>query len=159
MRAFAAALSPELRRLMDSASATPNAIVNSALQPEEQKWSRQLYYMMSLITNGEALRRLQSVSEGEGAEAWRAFSEHFEPKTAARYLGMLKGILDFDVGDLNKVIDRIEQLRSKIRKYEQQSGGENVRQAAFQAGVQDSVERDHLAPHAGRLVMPEGSRS
>ena len=35
MRAFAAALSPELRRLMDSAVATPNAIANSALQPDE----------------------------------------------------------------------------------------------------------------------------
>ena len=155
MRAFAAALSPELRRLMDSAVATPNAIVNSALQPEEQKWSRQFYYMMSLTTNGEALRRLQNVSEGEGAEAWRTFSEHFEPKTAARYLGMLKEILNFDFGDLDKVIDRIEQFRSKIRKYEEQSGEkvpENVRQAAFQAGVQESVVRDHLALHAGRLV-------
>jgi hypothetical protein len=43
---------------------------------------------------------------------------------------------------LDKVIDRIEQFRSTIRKYEEQSDEkvpENVLQAAFQAGVQDSV--------------------
>ncbi len=158
MKAFAAALSPELRHLMDSASATQTSIVNIALSTDEQKWSRQLYYMLSLTTSGEALRRLQNVEEGEGAEGWRVFSEHYEPKTAVRYLGMLREILNFDFGDMEKVIDRIEQFRSRIRKYEEQSGEkvtENVRQAAFHdalfsimcmgAGIQDSVVRDHLA--------------
>ena len=154
MKAFAAALSPELRHLMDSASATQTSIVNIALSTDEQKWSRQLYYMLSLTTTGEAWRRLQNVEEGEGAEGWRVFSEHYEPKTAVRYLGMLREILNFDFGDMEKVIDRIEQFRSRIRKYEEQSGEkvtENVRQAAFQAGIQDSVVRDHLALHSGRL--------
>ena len=76
VKAFAAALSPDLRQLMDAASATPNNIQNAAMTADEQKWSRQLYYMMSLTTNGEALRRLQHVAEGEGAEAWRVFSDH-----------------------------------------------------------------------------------
>ena len=90
MKAFAAALSPELRHLMDSASATQTSIVNIALSTDEQKWSRQLYYMLSLTTTGEALRRLQNVEEEKGAEGWRVFSEHYEPKTAVRYLGMLR---------------------------------------------------------------------
>ena len=34
----------------------------------EQVWSRQLYYMLSMSTSGEAQRRLQKVPEGEGAE-------------------------------------------------------------------------------------------
>ncbi len=115
MKAFAAALSPELRHLMDSASATQTSIVNIALSTDEQKWSRQLYYMLSLTTTGEALRRLQNVEEGEGAEGWRVFSEHYEPKTAVRYLGMLREILNFDFGDMEKVIDRIEQQNSEVR--------------------------------------------
>ena len=90
MMAFAAALSPEFRQLMDSAGATQTTITNMALRTDEQKWSRQLYYMLSLTTTGEALRRLQNVQEGEGAEGWRVFSEHYEPKTSVRYLGMLK---------------------------------------------------------------------
>ncbi len=119
MKAFAAALSPELRRLMDQAGATASTILNAALTEAQQSWSRQLYYMLSLTTQGEALRRLQNVEEGEGAEGWRVFSEHYEPKTAVRYFGMLKEILNFDFGDMDKVIDRIEQFRSKIRKYEE----------------------------------------
>ena len=49
--------------------------------------------MLSLSTSGAAQRRLQNVPEGEGAEAWKAFSEHCEPKTATRYVGMLRQIL------------------------------------------------------------------
>ena len=85
MKAFAAALPTDLRRLMDAASTTTlTNIQNASMTADDQKWSRQLYYMMSLTTNGEALRRLQNIAAGEGAEAWRAFSEHYEPKTAAR---------------------------------------------------------------------------
>jgi len=154
MKAFAAALSSDLRLLMDQAATLTTAIKNTTMTADEQKWSRQLFYMLTLTVNGEALRRLQNVQEGEGAEAWRVFNEHYEPKTAARYLGMLREILCFDFGDVEKVLDKIEQFRSKVRKYEEQSGEkvpENVRQAAFQAGVQDSTVRDHLALHAGRL--------
>ena len=144
MKAFSAALSADLRNLMDQAGAHNATILNATLSQEKQRWSRQLYYMMSLTMNGEALRRLQNVPEGEGAEAWRSFCDHYEPKTAARYLGMLRELLSFDFGDLDKVIDRIEQFRSKIRKYEEQSGEKvpvNVRQAAFQSGIQDRYPR------------------
>ena len=120
----------------------------------EQVWSRQLYYMLSLSTSGEAQRRLQNVPEGEGAEAWKVFSEHYEPKTATRYVGMLRQILLYDFGELTRLIDRIEQFRHFVRKYEEQSGEsvtDNVRQAVFQAGIKDAAIRDHLALHAGRL--------
>ena len=49
--------------------------------------------------------------EGEGAEAWKVFSEHYEPKTATRYVGMLRQILLYDFGELTQLIDRIEQFR------------------------------------------------
>ena len=92
--------------------------------------------------------------EGEGAEAWKAFSEHYEPKTATRYVGMLRQILLYDFGELTQLIDRNEQFRHLFRKYEEQSGKsvtDNVRQAVFQAGIKDAAIRDHLALHAGRL--------
>ena len=60
--------------------------------------------------------------EGEGAEAWKVFSEHYEPKTATRYVGMLRQILLYDFGELTQLIDRIEQFRHLVRKYEEQSG-------------------------------------
>ena len=53
--------------------------------------------------------------EGEGAEAWRAFSEHCEPKTATRYVGMLRQNLLYDFVELTQLIDRIEQFRHLVR--------------------------------------------
>ena len=91
-------------------------------------------------------------SPGEGAEAWKEFSE--QPKTATRYVGMLKQILLYDLGELSQLIDRIEQFRHLVRKYEERSGEsvtDNDRQAVFQAGTKDASIRDHLALHAGRL--------
>ena len=120
----------------------------------DQVWSRQLYYMLSLNTSAEAQRRLQNVPEGEGAKARKAFSEHYEPKTATRYVGVLRQTLLYDFGELTQLIDRVEQFRHLVRKYEEQSGEsvtDTVRQAVFQAGIKDASIRDHLALHAGRL--------
>ena len=54
--------------------------------------------------------------------AWKVFSGHYEPKTATRYVGMLRQILLYDFGS-SQLIDRIEQFRHLVRKYEEQSGG------------------------------------
>ena len=154
MLSFSAAVSPELRTLMEKARTTATGMLNVNLTAPEQVWSRQLYYMLSLSTSGEAQRRLQTVPVGEGAKAWKVFSEHDEPKTATRYVGMLRQILLYDFGELTQLIDRIEQFRHLVRKYEEQSGEsvtDNVRQAVFQAGIKDAAIRDHLALHAGRL--------
>ena len=108
------------------------------LTPSEQVWSRQLYYMLSLSTSGEA--RLPNVPEGEGAEAWKAFSEQYEPKTAIRYVGILRLILLHDFGELTQLIDRIEQFRhlsGSTRSGE--SVTDNVRQAVFQAFINRSA--------------------
>ena len=122
------------------------------LTPAELVWSRQLYYMLSLSTSGE--RRLQNVPEGEGAEAWKAFSDNFEPKTTARYVGVFRQILLYDFGVPTQLIVRIEQFRHLVRKYEEQSDESvtaNVRDAFFHAGIKDASIRDHLALHAGGL--------
>ena len=154
MLSFSAAVSPELRALVEKARKTADNMENVNLIPSEQVWSRQLYYVLSLSTSGEAQKKLQNVPEGAGAEAWKAFSEHYEPKTATRYVGMLRQILLYDFGELTQLIDRTEQFRHLVRKCEEQSGEsvtDNVRQAVFQAGIKDASIRDHLALHAGRL--------
>ena len=50
-----------------------------------------------------------AVPEGEGAEAWKAFSEHHETKTATRYVGMLRQILLYDFGELTQLIYRSDR--------------------------------------------------
>ena len=64
MLSFSAAVSPELRALMEKARTTADDMRNVNLTPSEQVWSRELYYMLSLSTSGEAQRRLPNVSEG-----------------------------------------------------------------------------------------------
>ena len=130
MLSFSAAVSPELRTLMEKARTAASDMLNVNLTASEQVWSRQLYYMLSLSTSGEAQRRLQNVPEGEGAEAWKVFSEHYEPKTATRYVGMLRQILLYDFGELTQLIDRIEQFRHLVRKYEEPERGVRDRQCA-----------------------------
>ena len=154
MLSFSAAVPPELRALMEKPRTTADDMRNVNLTPAEQVWSRQLYHMLSLNTSGEAQKRLQNVPEGEGAEAWKAFSEHHEPKTATRYVAILKQIPLYDFGDLTQVIDRIEQFRHLVSEYGKKSGEsvtDSVRQAVFQACIKDASIRDHLALHAGRL--------
>ena len=112
MLSFSAAVSPDLRALMEKAGTSATDMRNVNLTSSEKVWSRQLCNMLSLSTSGEAQRRLQNVPEGEGAEAWKVFSEHYEPKTATRYVGMLRQILLQDFGEL---IDRIEQLGQEVR--------------------------------------------
>ena len=67
--------------------------------------------------------------------------EHYEPKQASRWLGMLRQILTCDVGDLGQVIDCWS--------------GQQIPQSGavltLQAGIQDEDVRDHFAQHTGRL--------
>ena len=91
--------------------------------------------MLTLSVNGEALRRQQSVPEGEGADDQRRFVEHYEPKQASRFLGMLRQRVAHDYGHLGQLVGRIEQFKLMIRKFRGQSGGEvsdKMHQATFQ---------------------------
>ena len=155
MLSFSAAVSPELRALMEKARINVDDMLNVHLTSAEQVWSRQLYYMLSPEYERRSAEETAERARGRGCRGrGKVFSEHYEPKTATRYVGMLRQILLYDFGELTQLIDRIEQFRHLVRKYEEQSGEsvtDNVRQAVFQAGIKDAAIRDHLALHAGRL--------
>ena len=75
------------------------------LTPSEQVWSRQLAVLhVQSEHEWRGAKRLEHVSEGEGAEAWKAFSEYYEPKTATRYAGMFRQILLYNFGELSSTI-------------------------------------------------------
>ena len=71
-----------------------------------------LLNMLTLSLNGEALRKLDNVPEGEGAEAWRRSVEYHEPKQASLFLEVLRQIPTYDFGDFGQVIHRVEIVRS-----------------------------------------------
>ena len=70
-RAYAAAVSPRMRELMDYAAKedTP-VIVNSG---EDVFLSNQLYYILVMTVKEKALQKLKSVQDTNGLEAWRCF--------------------------------------------------------------------------------------
>ena len=61
---FSTAVSPGLCAFMEKARTNVDDMLNVHLIPAEQVWSRQLYYMLSLSTSGEAQKGLQNVPEG-----------------------------------------------------------------------------------------------
>ena len=80
----------KLRALMEKARINVDDMLNTHLTSAEQVWSRQLHYMLSLSTSGEAQRRLQNVPEGEGAEAWKVFrsiTSRKQPRGMSECLG------------------------------------------------------------------------
>ena len=105
--------------LWKKARTTADDMRNVNLTPFEQVWSRQLHHLLSLSTSGKTQMKLPNVLESEGAEAWKAFSEHYKSKGATRYVGMLKQIL---LCELTLLINRIKKFKHLVREYEEQSG-------------------------------------
>ena len=104
MLSFSAAVSPELRALMEKATTTADDMKNANLTPAKQVWSRQLYYICSARARAERRRgdcrtcqRVKVLRRG-GRFQNTTFSEHYEPKTATGYVGMLRQILLYDFG-------------------------------------------------------------
>ena len=91
--------------------------------------------------------------EGESAEAWKAFLEHYEPKTATRYVGMLRQIILYDFVELTQLIDRIKLFRHLVRKYEEQSESvtDNVAAGCVPGWHQGRVDQGPSGAPCGRL--------
>ena len=85
VRSHSAAVSHLPRTPMNRAALSVVALFNTSVAAEEQDLSRQLlFYLQSSSVNRKALRRLEHVPEGRGAEAWRRFVEHYELVKARR---------------------------------------------------------------------------
>ena len=64
------------RSLVDRSALSATGLFNTSVAAEKQVWSRQLFYILTLNFNGEALRRLENLPKGECAEDWRHVVEH-----------------------------------------------------------------------------------
>ena len=155
MLSFSAAVSPALRALMEKARIAVTDVRNVNLTRSRAGVEPTAVTTSSVWTRVERRRGdCRTCWKVRALGTWKALSENYEPKSATRYVGMLRQILLCDFGEHNQLIDRIEQFRHLFRKYEEQSGEsvtDNVRQVVFQAGIKDASIRDHLALHAGRL--------
>ena len=77
--------------------------------------------------------------EGEGAEAWKAFSEHYRPPRGMSACSGRSSCMTSGSSPISSI-----GSNSSGRRYEEQSGESvvyNVRQAVFQAGIKDAPIR------------------
>ena len=71
MRAYCAATAPRLGELMGSASQQELEIRQNAMTPNDAAHITNLYYILSLLTDGEALDVVQNSLVSNGMEVWR----------------------------------------------------------------------------------------
>ena len=71
-------------RQLAAAAASTLPIVNTTIETEVQKISRQLYAILVVKLQGKALGIVQVVNKGEGLVAWRQLKLEYEGKSGNR---------------------------------------------------------------------------
>ena len=149
-KAYCGAISGDLRKLMEYSATSVNPIGHD---PGNEEHSRSLYYMLVMSCREKALKKLRSVLEGHGLEAWRIFNLEWEPRQQQRFTAMLTSILRAELEDpIESSLDSWEDL---IRRFEQQSGetiADSIKASVICHGVKNEKLREHLALNAARLT-------
>ena len=148
MRAYCAAMAPRLGELMGTGSAQDVEIRQDALTPSDAAHSTNLYHILSLLTDAEALDIVQNSPLSNGLEVWRRMVTRWEPKVPARFRGMLQAI-PFPEWDIpgSDVTQLSAAWEKQAQDYEQQSGDKIS--GAIKLGVvlhhlPDASLREHL---------------
>ena len=92
-RAYCAAMAPRLGELMGSSSQQEIEIRQDAMTPSDAAHSPNLYHILSLLTDGEALDIVQNSPVSNGLEVWRRIVKRWESKVPSRFRGILQAIL------------------------------------------------------------------
>ena len=122
MRAYCAAMAPRLGELMVSASRQELEIRQDAMTPADAPRSTNRHYILSLLTDGEALDIVQNSSVNNGMEVWRRMVTRWEPEVPSRFRGMLQAILfpksDIPGADVTQLLTAWEKASARSRATE-----------------------------------------
>eukprot|EP00971_Amphidinium_carterae_P330780 6463992-Amphidinium_carterae.2 len=127
----------------------------SGLDATDASVSRQLYYVLLLLTRQQPMTLIINAGEQEGLLAWRRLLEHYEPHQRTRFAGQLLSLLSWDFGDINDVENRIESFEREALRYESQSTEkltDTMRIGIALRQLPDSALRQHLLLNATRLT-------
>ena len=117
------------------------------MTPRDAAHSTKLYYILSLLTDGEALDIVQNCLVSNGLEVWRRMVPRWEPKVPSRFRGMLQAILfprwDIPGSDVTQLLTAWEK---QVQDYEQQSGDK------ISDAIKLGVVLHHL-PDAHRVLL------
>ena len=97
---------------LQTAESEPNMQVqNVHLNPEQRGASTQLYFALVMLTTGRALDKVQGAGAGEGFQAWRELHNYWQPRTATRFVGLLREIITFQIGNGAELLDSLEMWK------------------------------------------------
>ena len=93
-QAFASASHPNMHPLFEKAESVGGIpILMADLDDSTRVIARQLYYMLVLLTRGEALNIVINSGVGEGLLAWKRLTARYEPAVKTRLAGLLMNLL------------------------------------------------------------------
>ena len=156
--AFASAAHPKMQEVFQKAESMGSVqIFVTDLDAEMNALSRQLYYMLVMLTTDDAHRMLSNVPQGNGAEAWRRLCWEYEPDVRVRHGAVLHALLrrEFGRDGSSDLAVEIETLERDVRKWEEQSKktlDDDIKMSVLMGGMQNQQVRQHLELNASRLT-------
>ena len=163
MLAYVGALDGEMLKELTAAAAEPvvTNVQNHRMSGDGQERSRQMYYILILLLEGQALQVVKALPSGEGYRVWRTLQERYEPAMPSRHAGLLQEIISYRFQP-EQIEAAIADFESKITKSETQSEekiGEKLKIAIIQKGLHDGQMQGHLVLHAARLKTWDAVRN
>jgi hypothetical protein len=147
--AYIASLDATMHREMVKAATSTAAIKMSALTPEEQVRSKELFCILAMLWKERAMNLLQLVRDENGYEAYRQMKAKMEVDLPGRHLSLLQHVLNhkFDHRDM---VDSIQDFNIKIERYEAQTTtimDDSVKCALLLQGCPASIQQ-HINANA-----------
>ena len=155
MSAYCASMAPRLGELMGTSSTQDVETRQDALTPSDAAHSTNLYYILSLLTDAEALNIVQNSLVSNGLEVWRRMVTRWDPKVPSRFPGVLQATLvpqwDIPGSDVAQLLTAWEK---QIQDYEQQSGdkiSDAIKLGVVLHHLPDASLRAHLLLNSRRV--------
>ncbi|CAE8667496.1 unnamed protein product [Polarella glacialis] len=111
---------PELETMLEHALLATTVLRNSTMGEKQVQLSKQVYYALTMLCEGEALKLIQSRGKGEGMEARRQLHHEWKPKVTTQKTADLVAILEFKF--TTDLVRSVLALDVKIKEYQEKHG-------------------------------------
>ncbi|CAE8688906.1 unnamed protein product [Polarella glacialis] len=111
---------PELETLLEHALQATTVLRNSAMDEKQVQLSKQVYYALTMLCEGEALKLILSCGKGESVEAWRQLHHEWKPRVTTQKTADLVEILEFKF--TTDLVRSVLALDVKIKEYQEKHG-------------------------------------
>ena len=129
-------------------------IVLSTLSEKDRRAGRELYHILISMIRGQALDKVVNAGRFNGVEAWRLFTDRYDPKIKSRTAGRLVTLLRWNFNGY--VMSLLEAFEREVATYTLNTSeriSDNLKIGLVLNNLEgDSALRDHLLMNAARLT-------